>query len=389
MRVPATLVASVGPGKRHGRSNSLKWPWLYDKLRAKGYDKSKAAAISNSRLQFRKKGRISVLNAKTAHKASTLRKIAAADKAGKHFTKGSLRASAHVASLAFACNDKSCAPPPVGTGGSKSGGGRSLSRRVGGGFTIDASGMSRAQIEAKIARIETAGIKTTGAARTLKALRAQLTSSQEFKVITAAEARGDSRPVSHEEFQRLANIGRQQLEGYAQNAKKIDLTESQWSGVKDRAYAEATKSWGGATIDLHTGRSLPQGVNAYAITVKRLALVERSSDKNAKGTVSVHENASKEEFNAAMELAKSRFGYTLARENHYLGVFHDDDAGRIDIDPVIVVSKSRDVETIGAASHSIGGAYNFKDGLGYWPPHVDTSSKATRKRDDYKRTYEA
>lgn len=123
--LPASLVASghyeefaQGPGKRHGRSNSLKWPWLYDKLRAKGYDKSKAAAISNSRIHMRKRGRISVLDAKTAHKASTLRKIATADRTGKHFTKANLRASAHVASIAFACNDRSCAPPPTGTGGS-------------------------------------------------------------------------------------------------------------------------------------------------------------------------------------------------------------------------------------------------------------------------------
>lgn len=82
-----------GPGKRHGRSNSLKWPWLYDKLRAKGYDKEKAARISNSRIGMRKKGRISVLPAKMAHDPAVLKRLAAADRKGKHATKGSLRAS--------------------------------------------------------------------------------------------------------------------------------------------------------------------------------------------------------------------------------------------------------------------------------------------------------
>jgi hypothetical protein len=98
MKLPPSLVASgryeefaVGPGKRQGRSNSLKWPWLYDKLRAKGYDKSKAAAISNSRRPMRKKGRISVLPVKMAHSQAVLKRLAAADKAGKHATKGSLR----------------------------------------------------------------------------------------------------------------------------------------------------------------------------------------------------------------------------------------------------------------------------------------------------------
>lgn len=99
--LPASLVASgryeefaQGPGKRHGRSNSLKWPWLYDKLRAKGYDKSKAAAISNAKIHTRKKGRLSVLPAKSAHNRAVLKRLAAADRRGKHSTKGSLTAAA-------------------------------------------------------------------------------------------------------------------------------------------------------------------------------------------------------------------------------------------------------------------------------------------------------
>lgn len=339
MKLPATLVASLtedfakGPGNRVGRANSLKWPWLYDKLRAKGYDKSKAAAISNSRLKFRKKGRISVLDAKTAHNPAALRRLAAADKAGKHSTKGSLRASAHIASIAFACNDKSCAPPPTGTGGSK---------------PLTSGGMGKA----------------TSPGRT-------------FKVITADQARGDSRPVSAEEFQRLARVGQSQLDQFAKNKSPHTGLDQNWDAIKVESYAEVTKSWGGATIDAHTGKTLPQGENKYAITVK-----------SGLETVSVSETASKQEFDAAMNQAKSQFSSILQRESHYLGVFHDDDAGRIDIDPVLVVSKSKDVETIGAASHAVGGAYNFRDGLGYWPPHIDTSPTATRTRDDYQRTYE-
>ena len=338
----ATVLLAAGPPKgAYGRSSSLKWPHLYDILRSKGYDKSKAAAISNSRVGMRKKGRKNVLTAKQAHNPQVLKRLAAAQKKGKHLTGKQLTRRIKISaslesSYDFACHSSACRPPTSGgTGGSTKGGG-----------------------------------------------------DKAFRPITADQARGDSRPVSQEEFQRLANIGRRQLEEYADKAKKINLTDDEWSAVKESAYAEATQSWGGATIDLHTGRALPQGTNAYAITVKSLALAERTSDKKAKATVSIPENASKEEFNAAMELARKRFGYTLARENHYLGVFHDDDNKRIDFDPVLVVTKSRDVETIGAATHAIGGAYNFKDGLGYWPPHVDTSPTATRKRDDYQRTYE-
>lgn len=83
---PDALTAAAPAKGRYGRSASLKWPWLYDKLRAKGYDKSKAAAISNSRLKFRKKGRLNVLHAQEAHDPKVLRRVAKADKAGKHVT---------------------------------------------------------------------------------------------------------------------------------------------------------------------------------------------------------------------------------------------------------------------------------------------------------------
>jgi len=139
--LPEALAASgryeefaQGPGKRHGRSNSLKWPWLYDKLRAKGYDKSKAAAISNSRLRYRKKGRLSVLPAKAAHSPKVLSRLAESDSKRKHATKGKLtkgldlsimseNMNAFIETIEFACHSKACAPPPTGSGGSKASGG--------------------------------------------------------------------------------------------------------------------------------------------------------------------------------------------------------------------------------------------------------------------------
>lgn len=83
---PEVLTAAAPPKGAYGRSASLKWPWLYDILRSKGYDKEKAARISNSRVRFRKKGRVNVLHAKQAHDPAVLKRLAAADKAGKHVT---------------------------------------------------------------------------------------------------------------------------------------------------------------------------------------------------------------------------------------------------------------------------------------------------------------
>lgn len=83
---PENLTAAAPPKGAYGRSASLKWPHLYDILRSKGYDKSKAAAISNSRLRYRKKGRKNVLMAQQAHNPAVLKRLAAAQKAGKHMT---------------------------------------------------------------------------------------------------------------------------------------------------------------------------------------------------------------------------------------------------------------------------------------------------------------
>lgn len=85
-----------------GRDPSLRWPHLYDILRAKGYDKEKAARISNSRLRYRKKGRLEGLPWKKADNKRELRKL--------------LKASA----LTAACYEASCRPPTSGgTGGSR------------------------------------------------------------------------------------------------------------------------------------------------------------------------------------------------------------------------------------------------------------------------------
>lgn len=180
-----------------------------------------------------------------------------------------------------------------------------------------------------------------------------------FKVITAAQARGDSRSVSHDEFQRLARTGQRQLDDFKRLKSPITGLDENWDKIKSESYEEVKKPGGGATIDSHTGQALLQGANKYAITVK-----------SGHETVSVPEHATQQEFNAAMGIARERFRPILERQSHHLGVFHDDENHRIDIDPVLVVTDRKDVDTIGAASHSIGGAYNFSDGNGYWPPHV-------------------
>jgi hypothetical protein len=72
----------------YGRSPSLKWPYLYDILRSKGYSKEKAAAISNSRIGVRKGGRLNVLKARAAHNPRVLKNLAKTLAKGKHYMPG-------------------------------------------------------------------------------------------------------------------------------------------------------------------------------------------------------------------------------------------------------------------------------------------------------------
>lgn len=178
--------------------------------------------------------------------------------------------------------------------------------------------------------------------------------------ITQAEARGDSRPVSREEFDALSQAGKGMIDQMRRDRAPTTGLDQHWAQLKRDLYPEVRRSWGGATIDSHTGVPLPQGANKYALSVK----------PPGAHPVSIHEHAPRREFETAMDQARQRFGSLLENGKHHLGVFHDDENHRIDMDPVVVVDHRHEVEAIGAHTHAIGGAYNFADGNGYWPPHV-------------------
>jgi hypothetical protein len=185
-------------------------------------------------------------------------------------------------------------------------------------------------------------------------------SQREYPMIGPEHARGNSRPVSREEFQALARKGNSWLDKAKRDASPITALDGDWDSIKHRAWGEVQKPWGGATIDAHTGEFMPDGADRYALTVK------------PRGMVPVHlpETISEADFKAAMDQAKEMFRPVLERQHFQLGVFHDDDLHQIDIDPVAVVDSPELVEQVGSYTHALGGAYHFKTGNGYWPPHV-------------------
>lgn len=197
----------------------------------------------------------------------------------------------------------------------------------------------------------------------------------EPRMISSAEARGDSRPVSAAEFARLADRGRALLDGFEQSPP-VGL-DRRWDTIVSDSYAEVQRPWGGVTIEAHTGEPVQPVTDPdlYALTVKTAG----------QDSVTIPDRASPDQFAAAMREARTRFDPQLQRASHYLGVFHDDSHHRIDIDPVVIVRSADDVDAIGAYTHAIGGAYHFASGNGHFPPHVAQGSFAMADQADTER----
>lgn len=186
-----------------------------------------------------------------------------------------------------------------------------------------------------------------------------LSQPQFVEPIRAHEARGDSRPVSHDEYQRLAGQGHEYLASAAQRGQSTAGLDKNWDGVKADAYQASREPWGGRTINAR-GKAVNPKANVYAITA-------RHPDQKV---ISVPLDAPQEHFNAAMDHARNTYSSQLASHGGHLGVFHDADEGRIDIDPVHIVNSRQKVDQVGAATRAVGGAYHFRSGNGFWPPHV-------------------
>lgn len=181
--------------------------------------------------------------------------------------------------------------------------------------------------------------------------------------IVHSEARGDSRPVSSEEFNNLAEQGRAMIANKRRYSYPITGLDKKWNDIKDQAYQAAQKSWGGITLDSHTGE-IQNPKKGYALSVK----------EPGQESVSIPEGSTKAEFDSAMDEARKRFDSQLRSKDHNLGVFHDNDNKTIDIDPILIVKTPEEVDAIGAHTHAVGGAYNYETGEGHFPPHVSEGS---------------
>lgn len=181
-----------------------------------------------------------------------------------------------------------------------------------------------------------------------------------------------SLPVSHEQFQGEAARGQARLDRMRSVSHPTPGLEGErWNAMVDHAYSATREPWGGATYNGRTG----QAVDFHK--PDKLALTVREPTESP---ISVSPLANRQQFGNAMDQARAQFGSRLGHSGHHLGVFHDADAGRIDLDPTVVVGDSsrkgrqdkgvQAAKEIMAATHALGGAYHFASGDGFWPNHI-------------------
>lgn len=191
-------------------------------------------------------------------------------------------------------------------------------------------------------------------------------------------AHASSKPVSHDEFQAQAARGQSRLDKMRSNKQDTSAMHAPdtWNAMVDHAYQATREPWGGATYNPRTASAVDfHRPDKFALTVR----------EPNESPISVHPAANRQQFGAAMEQARAEYGTRLTGQNHYLGAFHDADAGRIDLDPTVVVGdpsrkhrmhKGLEAsQEIMAATHALGGAYHFASGDGFWPNHVSDGGK--------------
>lgn len=186
------------------------------------------------------------------------------------------------------------------------------------------------------------------------------TTAQPPTPITADEARGNSRPVDADEFHAVASQGRDLLNGMASSTQPVAGLMTKLDTIKAAAWSQVQKPDGAATINPWTGEMLPDGADKYALSAKAPGVK----------AISLPEDISQAGFERALDEAIVKFRPQLEQSNHYLGVFHDDATGRIDIDPVVVVDTAGQAEAVGAYTHNLGGALHLATGTGHFPPHI-------------------
>ena len=176
--------------------------------------------------------------------------------------------------------------------------------------------------------------------------------------ITASEVQGtNSVEVTPAEYEAISAHGSDILAAASLNGSSSTAASA---AATQQAFDAVQSQWGGVSIDSHTGEVITPSTG-YAVTIR--------DEGQGSVTLSAEDAANPELFAAAMAQAQSAFATQLESQGAVLGVF-ENGAGTVEIDPAMILGSRAESDAVGAATHATGGAYNFADGNGYWPPHI-------------------
>ena len=183
--------------------------------------------------------------------------------------------------------------------------------------------------------------------------------------ITPGEARGDSKRVTPQEFDDLADKARRS-------------TTASWPTSARRPPSMTMRS---GLLSARAPTTPPRRSGVGRPSIRRLvgqSSARRASPSKcvppARSSYRFPQDADEDTFNAMMDRAKEEYADKLKGSEVYLGVFRDDKNNRIDFDPVTIVDTEEEVDALGAYTHAVGGAYDFSTGNGHFPPHVASLS---------------
>lgn len=171
------------------------------------------------------------------------------------------------------------------------------------------------------------------------------------------------REVTPQESADLAAQGKQFVDARLAASSPNTLNDP---ALIDAAFNNVQKEWGGATVDAHNGHVLTKADakgNHYAVTARL-----------GKEETTIPIGSSRAVFDRAYHTALTRYSDVLDSDGGHLGIFRNEDTGKIEFDPVYHTTDTHTTEAVGTYSHSNGGAFNFRTENGHWTPHVAKSA---------------
>jgi hypothetical protein len=166
------------------------------------------------------------------------------------------------------------------------------------------------------------------------------------------------RHVSLDEAAALRARGARIMADAAGAKSSIEPMVSNWNAVVDDLHSAVQPAWGGATFNPRTGARITPAEGRFVSAVGNTVSLTPAEARDPR------------KYRAALERFVDANREALQQDRHVIGVFHDEELGRVDIDLAVLTHELEDAEGIQLALQRPGGAYDFDTGNGVYAPVV-------------------